>query len=168
MRAQYDLSFFDGDNEYETITGGPSVYLQGLPPGDEEGRRSHVSGTANLRREGRGAAPVQSPARVPSVGITDEEFTREFPYERLLELDTAVQDRGGLHPDELSRCLRRRGEAAHRDDAEQCSICLEALSEANDSIEVVGCRHAFHRGCAEEWFTAHHTCPLCRSNLREL
>ena len=30
--SSYNLDFFDGDSEYESIRGGPSVYTQALPP----------------------------------------------------------------------------------------------------------------------------------------
>jgi hypothetical protein len=45
----------------------------------------------------------------------------------------------------------------------QCLICLDEYEE-EDEIRVMGCRHAFHRGCVDTWLqTGKNNCPACRS-----
>jgi hypothetical protein len=51
-------------------------------------------------------------------------------------------------------------------DAEDCSICLDRLN--TQPTQTLPCRHAFHRGCIEEWVStndgrAHRRCPICRA-----
>ncbi|KAF9448794.1 hypothetical protein P691DRAFT_775161 [Macrolepiota fuliginosa MF-IS2] len=46
---------------------------------------------------------------------------------------------------------------------ERCLICLDDYEE-QDEIRVMGCRHAFHRGCVDKWLqTGKNNCPACRS-----
>lgn len=43
----------------------------------------------------------------------------------------------------------------------ECSVCLEALTE-EQSVRVLGCQHAFHAGCIDEWFARSTLCPCCK------
>ena len=48
----------------------------------------------------------------------------------------------------------------HRENTEQCSICLNNLEGA---CKTLPCGHVFHRRCILQWKrTGHHTCPYCR------
>ncbi|CBY15711.1 unnamed protein product [Oikopleura dioica] len=41
---------------------------------------------------------------------------------------------------------------------EQCSICLDGLTEAVS----LPCDHSFHASCIRTWLTTKNTCPLCQ------
>ncbi len=67
-------------------------------------------------------------------------------------------------------CKRRvRGDHGkcplHRENTEQCSICLNNLEGA---CKTLPCGHVFHRRCILQWKrTGHHTCPYCREPFTE-
>lgn len=45
----------------------------------------------------------------------------------------------------------------------ECCVCLSKF-EAHEEVSELSCKHFFHKGCLEKWFSNHHsTCPLCRS-----
>ena len=44
---------------------------------------------------------------------------------------------------------------------ENCSICLELISDSND-IAVLPCKHKFHSKCILNWFSKNMSCPICR------
>lgn len=134
-RGAYDLSFFDGDNEYDRPTEGemhrnPELYNR------EIARFSHL---------------------MEGGSISDEAFAREFPYERLLQLDEALTQRGGLSASRMRQLFR----PTQGVEAACCAICLEKCG-AQDLVAVLQCTHVFHYGCVERWFESHRTCPLCR------
>jgi hypothetical protein len=46
---------------------------------------------------------------------------------------------------------------------DRCLICLDDYADEDD-IRVMTCRHAFHKGCVDEWLqTGKNNCPACRS-----
>jgi hypothetical protein len=45
---------------------------------------------------------------------------------------------------------------------ENCSICMEPLSQ---DVIPISCGHCFHPGCLEPWRREHTTCPMCRASL---
>ncbi|KAL7154641.1 hypothetical protein ABFS83_03G015100 [Erythranthe nasuta] len=46
----------------------------------------------------------------------------------------------------------------------ECAICLSEFEEGEEGMEVVECKHAFHKHCLEKWIQGYKaTCPLCRS-----
>ncbi|KDR73436.1 hypothetical protein GALMADRAFT_251097 [Galerina marginata CBS 339.88] len=46
---------------------------------------------------------------------------------------------------------------------DRCLICLDDY-EPDDQIRVMSCRHAFHKGCVDEWLQkGRNNCPACRS-----
>lgn len=49
----------------------------------------------------------------------------------------------------------------------ECPICLGAW-EADDSIKVTPCSHAFHEECLGNWLQNARTCALCRQDLATL
>lgn len=47
----------------------------------------------------------------------------------------------------------------------QCLICLDDY-EPEDQVRVMSCRHAFHKGCVDEWLLkGRNNCPACRSTV---
>ena len=50
---------------------------------------------------------------------------------------------------------------------ENCSICLDPLSEEGPTRVDKPCRHQFHEDCINRWLENHTTCPICRAILRE-
>ena len=53
----------------------------------------------------------------------------------------------------------------HDHDKEICIICLEVLENENIRIKKLGCNHAFHCECLEEWesYSKDSSCPICRT-----
>lgn len=49
----------------------------------------------------------------------------------------------------------------------ECAICLGSW-EADDSIKVTPCSHAFHEECIGNWLQNARTCALCREDLAAL
>ena len=46
-----------------------------------------------------------------------------------------------------------------------CSICLESISESTNRYRLPSCNHTFHTDCILNWFrSGHSTCPLCRDH----
>ncbi|KAG6515703.1 E3 ubiquitin-protein ligase ATL23-like [Zingiber officinale] len=48
---------------------------------------------------------------------------------------------------------------------QECAVCLEEIEEGQAARVLPGCRHAFHRECADRWLAEHRECPLCRTVL---
>ncbi|XP_008776859.2 E3 ubiquitin-protein ligase ATL23-like [Phoenix dactylifera] len=42
----------------------------------------------------------------------------------------------------------------------ECAVCLEEMAEGSAVRVLPGCRHAFHRHCADAWLQLHPACPL--------
>ena len=135
--GQYNLNFMDTDNEYE------SYYERQAPE-----RQARFERDFNRYMELSAADAV-----------SDEDFEREFTYERLLELDRALERKGGLTATQMRELIPpKRGLVL------DCSICLEK-SKRTEKVVVLGCTHAFHNHCLTTWFAEHTTCPLCRFDL---
>jgi hypothetical protein len=57
--------------------------------------------------------------------------------------------------------------AAEAREGRECPVCLSAFQHAEPGIVELKCGHLFHRACLEPWFGAHHTCPMCRTDIDE-
>ncbi|KAF8874636.1 hypothetical protein CPB84DRAFT_1853542 [Gymnopilus junonius] len=58
--------------------------------------------------------------------------------------------------------LEKQGQVASNC-LDRCLICLDDY-DAEDPIRIMSCRHAFHKGCVDEWLqTGRNNCPACRS-----
>ena len=44
----------------------------------------------------------------------------------------------------------------------ECSICLDNIS-FRQHVRSLGCNHAFHKKCIDNWFKRNRRCPICRS-----
>lgn len=48
---------------------------------------------------------------------------------------------------------------------EFCSICHETINVSDIIRKLNFCKHFFHLGCIDQWFTSKDTCPMCRHML---
>ncbi|EOA17891.1 hypothetical protein CARUB_v10006300mg [Capsella rubella] len=48
-----------------------------------------------------------------------------------------------------------------RTEQDVCSICLEALGEVRNTMNLV-CSHSFHKDCIFQWLYHNLSCPICR------
>mmetsp|Transcript_54356 Transcript_54356/g.62271 ORF Transcript_54356/g.62271 Transcript_54356/m.62271 type:complete len:510 (-) Transcript_54356:535-2064(-) len=48
-----------------------------------------------------------------------------------------------------------------------CSICLEDYVDESN-LRVLGCQHAFHQVCIDNWFERNSKCPLCKRSIENL
>jgi hypothetical protein len=45
----------------------------------------------------------------------------------------------------------------------KCTICQDSFNN-DDKLRNLGCNHAFHTDCIDEWLTKHsYKCPCCRT-----
>ncbi len=51
------------------------------------------------------------------------------------------------------------------DQARDCAVCCEGLETSERVVQIPGCGHVFHEGCAMTWLESHNTCPSCRLEL---
>jgi hypothetical protein len=51
--------------------------------------------------------------------------------------------------------------------ADPCAVCQNQYKK-DDSYRTLFCNHNFHTHCIDKWFEDHVTCPMCRSDMRDL
>ena len=49
---------------------------------------------------------------------------------------------------------------------EECSICIEKISQNENIIVLPGCKHIFHALCVLTWLERKPFCPNCKGNIR--
>ncbi|RLN29618.1 E3 ubiquitin-protein ligase EL5-like [Panicum miliaceum] len=49
-------------------------------------------------------------------------------------------------------------------DAARCAVCLADYADGDELRRLPDCRHAFHRGCIDQWLRRRPTCPVCRAS----
>ena len=49
----------------------------------------------------------------------------------------------------------------------ECSICLDKHAKKEASF-IYSCKHVFGKSCLEEWMKKHKSCPLCRSDAKDI
>lgn len=47
-------------------------------------------------------------------------------------------------------------------DNKECSICLE---EMISDLQVLTCKHEFHKNCVQRWCLENNICPICRTQV---
>ncbi|XP_057983520.1 RING-H2 finger protein ATL80-like [Malania oleifera] len=89
------------------------------------------------------AAPSPQSAAAPSAVGVDEKTLRAIPT--------------------LAYSANKHG--PFRVDQSECAVCLGELEEGDTVRLLPTCRHAFHVPCIDDWFAAHRSCPVCRSEV---
>jgi hypothetical protein len=71
----------------------------------------------------------------------------------------------GLSPQQINQFT----ELVNFDGEEQtiCSVCRDEISTGAHCRKINSCSHYFHHNCLDTWLTNNHTCPNCRTDLRE-
>ena len=60
----------------------------------------------------------------------------------------------------INEDLKRQDREDRKERQENCTICLESMSE---NIAILLCNHKFHKNCIETWFLRKQNCPICRT-----
>merc|ERR1712146_228278 len=55
---------------------------------------------------------------------------------------------------------------ASEDEAVECTICCSDLCRG-ELCRRLPCGHMYHSACADRWLLEHHSCPLCRQDIRD-
>ncbi|OVA09280.1 zinc finger protein [Macleaya cordata] len=50
----------------------------------------------------------------------------------------------------------------------ECAVCLNEFEDDETLRLLPKCDHVFHPECIDAWLVSHTTCPVCRSDLREV
>ena len=83
-------------------------------------------------------------------------------YEELLQLDEiAPPVSRGVNDVQLSSMASFVMDADTVKEHDQCHVCLESLEEG-DECRLLGCKHAYHLACIDQWLRINKICPLCR------
>ena len=70
----------------------------------------------------------------------------------------------GLSTERIQQFLQFEADESHVGD--QCQVCLEEIKVGRLMKQLdCGGRHSFCRGCIDQWFANHKTCPICRHNF---
>lgn len=94
---------------------------------------------------------------------------------RQLQLELKARDLKAAGKTEILRerlrksIVEQNDEDLFSDDLDECSICLDKLSDNNFTTIVTTCLHRYHRICLKKWLESNGEyslcCPLCRSSL---
>lgn len=72
----------------------------------------------------------------------------------------------GLSVDELKKLRKIKGDELKLES--DCCICQLSIEADNEAQLLPGCNHEFHSNCISTWLSRRPTCPLCRSNVRDV
>lgn len=121
-----------------------------------------VPGLAGLvvrRRKAEAAeqALVRAAELVHSAPLPYASTARRMPWACVLPGARILKD-----VDHVAPCCQWEGED------EQCAVCLMEVEEGQQARQL-GCRHAFHAGCAEQWLVdmRKNSCPMCLRKVVE-
>ena len=152
----YNLTFFDGDNEYETVDGTISNrHSTSTTASTANGMRRPLSDNHSHHH---GEVETYLAAFHRNDYVSNAEFERQFTYERLVELDTELHRHGGLTTSQLQQLFTPQIGVQVL-----CSICFETSTDDEQVAELPICGHQFHCLCLHRWLFRNRTCPLCRT-----
>lgn len=63
-------------------------------------------------------------------------------------------------------CIRvlKEGDEEVSGNGDSCVVCFE-LYKPNDTIQILTCKHFFHKNCIDPLILAHGTCPMCKCDI---
>ncbi|ORX60975.1 hypothetical protein BCR36DRAFT_365560 [Piromyces finnis] len=90
-------------------------------------------------------------------------------YEGLLRLEERIGNvKHNLNKSQINKNKALKYDKDNKEIQEtKCSICLLNY-EKNDELRILLCTHSFHKECIDNWFKTSSTCPICRTDLKEL
>nr|CAD1835170.1 unnamed protein product [Ananas comosus var. bracteatus] len=98
-------------------------------------------------------AAIRSPTAAAAAGAAAADAEAAAPGEK------------GLTEAELGRLGGAGDGASVGEGGAECAVCLDDIEAGQAARVLPGCRHAFHRSCADRWLASHPLCPLCRARL---
>ncbi|XP_045205873.1 uncharacterized protein LOC123558059 [Mercenaria mercenaria] len=74
----------------------------------------------------------------------------------------------GMKEEEINKLPTRvyRRKPGSKEKEETCSICISEYKTA-DNVQMLQCRHEFHKECLLEWLKRNATCPICRQDVKK-
>ena len=75
---------------------------------------------------------------------------------------------GGLSVADLCRCTGISVVPAAAETVDPCSVCLLGYADDPVARTLLGCSHAFHARCIEQWLSQKSSCPMCRKCVTAL
>jgi len=90
----------------------------------------------------------------------------QYTYEQLMRLgETIGEVSKGAAAEDIAALRTMSYDEASADSTvilgEQCSICRMEY-ESDDTLRVLGCGHAEHAECLDQWLAVNKACPLCQ------
>ncbi|TKW29603.1 hypothetical protein SEVIR_3G406500v4 [Setaria viridis] len=114
------------------------------------------------RRRRRALSPSQRRAAAGDVELgqgaagIDEAVLARYP--------TLVYSSPSQAPEKDEETAAGAGAPAAGSDAARCAVCLADYADGDELRRLPDCRHAFHRGCIDQWLRRRPTCPVCRAS----
>ncbi|CAL4905010.1 unnamed protein product [Urochloa decumbens] len=71
---------------------------------------------------------------------------------------------GNKQDEEAASAAGTTAPAGGSSDAARCAVCLADYADGDELRRLPDCRHAFHRGCIDQWLLRRPTCPVCRAS----
>ena len=91
-------------------------------------------------------------------------FPRQSKDNILTMIMEIKRNHGGLKSLTMNKLITEMQDMLNSNDMDdECSICLESLSDHQSQIIELRCKHEFHLDCIHKYFAIKMECPLCRS-----
>ena len=92
-----------------------------------------------------------------------EAFPRQTKDNILTMIMEIKRSHGGLKSLTMNKLIMEMQDMLNSNLDDECSICLESLSDDLKEIIALKCKHEFHFDCIHKYFAIKMECPLCRS-----